>query len=490
MTVPEEAAGGPEEESSSDAGRGPGASSQSTGGVSPFPSAWPERFRWLLRTALGRDGDGGGLAGYLLRGAAGSAGLQVAAIGFAFVTSVVLARLLGPAGYGAFAFAIALLHLLSIPASLGMSKLLIRNVSAYASRSDPGLTAGLLKRADQLTLTAGIIAAGLAFVASLALADGADPLMIQAFWMMLPAVPLLVLTRTKQAALQGLKQIVRGQLPENLFLPGLFLLLVVTWWLLPGVELDPTTAVGLNVVATGVALYAAVRLLRRYVPTDVRSAEPEFKTRRWLRSALPLLFVTGLHVVNSRTDVIMLGAIDGAESVGLYNVAARGAAFVGFFLTASERAIGPTIASLYENDALDRLQALLTWVTRSVVVLSLPTALVFILFGDWILSFVYGPTFSAAHGALAILSGSHLAAVAMGTVYLLLIMTGRERLAAVGVGMSAVLNVVLNAALIPFFGIVGAAIATGASLVLWNAILAVIAIRRIGVNSTIIAGLS
>lgn len=406
-------------------------------------------------------------------------------MGLAFLTSVLLARLLGPAGYGVFAFAVAFLHMLSIPASLGMTKLLIRNISTYSARSETSLAAGLLRRADQLTIITGLATAALALAGSLLVAAN-EPVMLHAFWMILPAIPLLVLTRVKQAALQGLKRIVQGQLPEGVLLPALFLLMAVVWWALPGIDLDPVTAVGLNVLATAIALYAAVFLLQKHLPSEIRTATPEFRTRQWLRSAFPLLLVSGLHVINSRTDVIMLGALDTAESVGLYNVAVKGSAFVGFFLTASGKALGPTMASLYSDGALEKLQALLTWVVRVVVFLSLPVAATFVFFGDWILTFVYGPSFSDAHVALAILSGAELVAVAMGSVSLLLIMTGFEREAAWGVGLSAVLNIVLNASLIPFFGMTGAAVATGFSLMVWNIIFAVVATKRVGVNCTIL----
>lgn len=450
-----------------------------------LPSGWLQRLRWLTRTIVGSGEDGDTLAGHLLRGTAGTVGIKVTTMVLTFLTSVVLARLLGPAGYGAFTFALALLHLLAIPASLGMTKLLIRNVSTYTGRSESALTAGLLRRVDQLTMTAGVVIAVLAFGVSLTIAGGKDPVMMRAFWMILPALPLLVLVRVKQAALQGLKRIVRGQVPEGVLQPGLFLVLAAGWWAFPSTDLDPVTAVGLNVLATGVALYAAILLLRRHLPVSIKSAEPRFRTREWLTSALPLLLVSGLHVINSRTDVIMLGALQGAESVGLYNVAARGSTFVGFFLAASGRALGPTMASLHDQGAIEKLQSLVTGVIRLVTLLTVPIAGTFIVFGDWILGFVYGPSFSSAHSALAILSSAELVAVVMGWVSLLLVMTGHEREAAFGVGVSAVLNLLLNASLIPFFGLTGAAVATGLSMVAWNIILAVVATRRAGVNCTI-----
>lgn len=421
---------------------------------------------------------------HLVSGTAGTAGLRAVSTGLAFATSVVLARLLGPSGYGAYAYVIALLYLLSIPASLGTSKLLVRNVSAYMARADHKLTAGLLKRSDQLVLSASLALALVSYAVSAAISEDPASVTTRCFWMVLPALPLLVLTRTKQAALQGLKRVVRGQLAENVVVPGLFLLFVGIWWFAPWTELEPITTIGLYVIAVGAGLITALYLLRKHLPAEVEASEARYATREWLQSAIPLFMVAGLHVVNSRTDVVMLGALKEAEAVGVYNVAARGAEFVVFFMTAADRAFGPTVSSLYEMGERDRLQRLVTTLAQAVLLLSLPIAACFILFGDWILDFVYGPSYMAGHVALAILSGANLVAVAFGAVSLLLMMTGYEREAAIGVGVSAVLNIVLNAVLIPPYGIAGAAAATGTSLVVWNAVFAIVAYRRVGLNPT------
>jgi len=82
------------------------------------------------------------------------------------------------------------------------------------------------------------------------------------------------------------------------------------------------------------------------------------------------------------------------------------------------------------------------------------------------------------------LSVGQLINAATGSVGLLLIMTGYERDAAICVGISAVLNVVLNATLIPKWGLTGAAIATTSSMMVWNILLAIWVYRRLRIHST------
>ena len=76
---------------------------------------------------------------------------------------------------------------------------------------------------------------------------------------------------------------------------------------------------------------------------------------------------------------------------------------------------------------------------------------------------IFGPGFVDGYAALGILSSGQLGIVALGAVSLLLVMTGHELDAAIAAGAAALLNAALNTALIPPFGIEGAAAATALS---------------------------
>lgn len=443
-------------------------------------------WRRLLRDLLG-DTEGS-LARHLVVGAAGTAGLHLSATVLAVVTSIVLARILGPAGYGAYAFAFAVVNLLGVPAVVGFDQLTIREVSAFVTSGEHGAAAGLLRRADQLALAASLLLAGLTGALVLLFGGGWDPLLREALLAGLPAVPLLALVRVRQGALQGLRRVVRGQLPETVVLPVLFLALVGIQFVLPGRSLDATTAVVLHVAAALGALAVAWLMLRRHLPEEVAAAEPRYRTRAWLASAVPLFLVAGLYVINSRADTVMLAGFKGPEPVGVYNVASRGAGFVAFFQMAAQRALAPTISRLHERSERERLQRVITAAVRVVAALSLPVALLFVLAGGPILAWIYGAEFTAGAPALAILAVAYLLAVATGPVSYLLMMTGHERDAARAVGVGAALNVALNALLIPPWGVAGAAVGTGVSMVVFNVLLAWQVRRRLDLRATVLAG--
>ena len=107
------------------------------------------------------------------------------------------------------------------------------------------------------------------------------------------------------------------------------------------------------------------------------------------------------------------------------------------------------------------------------------TAVVLFAAGEWLLEQVFGGPYVQAYSALCILVIGQLINAVMGSVGLFLSMTGHEKETLRALAISAILNVVLNALLIPKFGIIGAASATAVSVVLWNVILGIQLYRRL-----------
>jgi O-antigen/teichoic acid export membrane protein len=331
-----------------------------------------------------------------------------------------------------------------------------------------------------------IVSLGLTFLAVLGtwvFAGHSDSQMLTSFWIALIMLPLITLISLRQAALRGLKKVVISQLPEMLIQPVLFIGLIIVAYLLLAKSFRPPWAVGMNVIATGVTLVIGAGLLYKSLPQPVKKASPEYKTGTWVHSALPLLFAAGMQVINAKTDTIMLGAMKGAKTVGIYSVAIRGAELITFILFSVNTVLAPTIASLYAAKDIKQLQQLITKSTRLILLFSLPIGLGLILFSHRFL-LLFGHEFTQGRTALTILSAGQLVNATLGSVNLLLVMTGYERDAALGIGISALLNIILNATLIPLWGIEGAATATASSMTLWNILLAIWVYKRLGIHTT------
>lgn len=441
-----------------------------------------QRVQDIVELTLGKKGQGS-LRAHLVRSTGGTFALKVASTGLGFLTSLLLARLLGAAGYGVYAYAMSIVALLVIPATLGLPQLLIRNLASYHTRSEWNLMRGLLRWSNWSVLAASVALALLMAIAIELMSKRFQPQTVATFRIALLALPLMSLSQIRQTALQGLNHIVEGQLPEALIRPVLFIALVGGAYFLLGWKVSAPSAMGMQVVAAGVAFLIGTIILQRNLPASVKEATPSYEVRAWMRSALPLLFIGGVSVINQYANILILGALKGATDVGIYKVATQVTALISLMLIVVNTAIGPTISSLYTKGDMKQLQRVVTRSARLALLFSLPLVLAFVVFGKWFL-LLFGPEFPRGTAALAILSLGQLVNVAAGSVGLLLIMTGHENDTLQGLIIAAMVNVVFSALLIPFCDVEGAAIAASASLVIWNVLLLLRVKTRLGIDPT------
>jgi len=144
--------------------------------------------------------------------------------------------------------------------------------------------------------------------------------------------------------------------------------------------------------------------------------------------------------------------------------------YVPLVLSSVNQIFAPTIADLHTREDRALLARLFQSLTKWVVGLTMPLALVIIVFAHPLMR-IFGHDFEAGWPILIIGTLGQLVNCGVGSVGYLLLMSGNERrLVRVQTAMAAVM-VVLCAALVPANGIVGAAVAaaiTNAGINLWN----------------------
>ena len=236
----------------------------------------------------------------------------------------------------------------------------------------------------------------------------------------------------------------------------------------------------LAAVGAFLVLVMNAALVRNSRPTSMNVAKPTYATRAWLRSAIPFAIMSGLFLFNSQIDLVMLGFLTHSSDVGLYRIAVSGAALVPLVLAAVNPVLGPAIARLYALEDHTRLRRAIRTGALVSLLGATPIFLVYLFLGKMVIHLAFGEVYVVAWLPLIILSGGQFINAAMGSVGLLLNMTGHERDTVWVLGLSAVLNIALNAGLIPLFGMVGAATATATSLLIWNILLSLRVHKRFG----------
>lgn len=406
--------------------------------------------------ALAADLDSNTRRGRLVRSAAITVAIKIGAILIAFIASLVYARTLGPLGYGQLSYVMAWVALLTIPASLGLPNYIIRE-----GAKSPTALRHIRAWADSRVLFSGV------FFAVILLTLYLVPQRFEAKWLFLIAAPLPLLNNfsdVRQSVLKAQGLIVSSLWPSTLLSPSVVVAISLAIWGANG-TLSAHEVLAATAVAAILTL-AINQLQAARLPTDV-----SLRTQLSVRSALPFMALGILSIINIRTDTIMLGIIKGEHDAGIYSVASRISELIPFLMVTANLVIAPQISKLYHQQQLSLLQDLLTAVARRVLFLTTPFALAVLVFAPVLLKFVFGSAYVVAAPSLQILAVAQFLNVLAGPTRSLLNMTGHEKLTVIGVGVAAVVNVVLNVVLIPHFGVEGAALATGVSMFLWNALL-------------------
>lgn len=433
-----------------------------------------------------------GLANARVRAGISAIVVRASGAGLAFAVAIVMARLMGPAGYGAYSFAIALATLLTVLAQTGLPTLLVRETAAYRLNRQWGDLRGMLRRAV-------IVAAGASAVACLAVvAVGA------AFDQSIPAsdrdvvawslllVPVMALTAIAGAAMRGMGRVIRGQIPEQIGRPGLLLALAASIVLFGSSgPLPAGRGMQLHVLAAVTALVMSWWLLRTTMPSELRSAAATYEHAPvWRRSMVPFALLTVFQVVIRQADTLILGLFVPSAEVGIYRVAWQGATLVNLILFAIGLTIEPQVARLVAAGRREELQKLVRASGRIAFALAVVTGLAFVVTGEWLIGTVFGAGYADAYLPLLILVLGQVLFAVSGWSGIVLNMTGNERQTARFTAYAAFCNVAANFALIPYFGVYGAAWAAAATMFVWKVALALSARKRTGINTLVFSGFS
>jgi O-antigen/teichoic acid export membrane protein len=292
----------------------------------------------------------------------------------------------------------------------------------------------------------------------------------------------MVIAGLVESALRGAEIHGAATWPGRVLRPLLFLAFVVLLSLHGEIH-DARWALGLNALAIALALIPPAITLLHHMPSP--GARVEAPSRMWLTVSVTLgLNTLALHL-NSQADMIVLGFFSDEATLGTYGAITRIVTVVTMSSVAVIAIVQPMIVSAHA--AQRNLERLVRDGARLVFAAAAVVALTIMLFAGDLLA-VFGEDFRGGATALRILAVGWMIGSLFSLAGPLLNMTGFERSATIIMALGAALNIVLNIALVPIFGINGAASATAMSVVIWNIALFWTARSRLGVGAFPAAG--
>ena len=404
----------------------------------------------------------------VINGAAVALVLKVLGAGLTFLFNLVLARTLGAEGAGLYFLALTVTTIATVFGRMGLDNTLLRFTAANASVGDWGAVKGVYVKGIKLALIASVFSAIAVFVFAPVLANKVfqkPELAIPMRWMSLAVVPMSVLILHAEM-LKGLKRIRDSLVVFGVGVPAISLMAFLLLGGSYGVK-GAVWAYASGVILTG---FFSVIFWRMATP-QLRKVSASFRTNDLLKSSIPLFWVASLNMLINWTATFALGIWGTKEDVGLFSMASRTAMLISLILTSVNSISAPKFAELYKKKEMAALGTTARNTAKLMTLIASPLLLLFLIAPQWVMG-MFGGEFQKGSIFLSILAIGQFVNVATGSVGYLLMMSGKEKLMRNNLVLIAFISILLNAILVPIYGILGAVIATAVCLSLQNLIAA------------------
>ncbi|OGC22122.1 hypothetical protein A2291_07245 [candidate division WOR-1 bacterium RIFOXYB2_FULL_42_35] len=364
-----------------------------------------------------------------------------------FLVTVYLARVLQAAAFGLFYFAKAFLAYLVLFVDSGLSIYGTREIAQHKDQSGR-IAANIF--ALRLILAVGLIVLSLLALNFLPISNQLRLLFVLTF--------LFIFYRALNAdwVFQGLEKMQYIAWAKVAFSSLVFILVILF-------VRDPSDLLVVPLIQFVIGLLVALIFIFFLLRGLVSFRWDYFTPRTWGSSfllALPLGASVIMMQIYGNLDTLMLGFISSPAMVGYYN-----AAYQIFFVFAGsfglwQIAVLPVVAKRINIDKGRTIVFLEKYIKLTIVVV-VPVVVFVVLTAPIIITLIYGPAYAPAGLALQILIWV-LIPLTLGTTFggLVLIPAGLFNCFFSAVAFGAVVNIFLNFLLIPYYGFVGAAIAT------------------------------
>ncbi len=388
----------------------------------------------------------------------------VTAYGF----KIYLARVLGAYALGIYALGMTIVGLVSIFNILGLPQAALRFVPAYCATGQTDLLrVFLVKSVRTLLFFNFVLALVMWFVGPWISSRFYHTPELGSYMGLFAFIMLLgVLNMFFGNVLAGYKNVARRTVIINFVGSPLVILvtfgLVTAGWGLRGYIVA-------QVVNAGVILALLVAASWRLTPPSAHSLSPGPSPfpKEVVSFSTTVLGLGLLQFLMSRADSIAIGYYLPPKQLGVYAAASAVVVFVSIVLRSVNQIFAPTVSDLHSRQDFPLLKRMYQTLAKWVIGLTVPLAATMVVFAAPLMR-IFGREFEAGWPVLAIGTIGQLVNCGVGSSGTMLFMSGNQKSLIRIEAAAAVVMVLLNVALVPRWGIVGAAVAAAITVALTN----------------------
>lgn len=421
--------------------------------------------------------------------ALGSA-LLLAAKVFGAISGYLMAWLLAQRGgadvVGIYELAFTFIILLSVVSRYGLDTAIVRFIGKFEAEQRPGAIRWLYTRSMRFSaVLSTLIAIGIFVLAPVIshIFSDENNLVTPLRWAA-ASIPLFTLINMNAETLRGFKRMVPYSLLQQGSVIFVAVLFFIFWWNSESVGVSGVRSFFLaSIVLFGYSQYQIKRKFNQLPQLQV----PDVTFLEVRKVAWPMFLSSSIFMLISWTDTLMIGYFLEDADVGVYRIAFRISTVITFAQFAINGIAAPMIAKLYHAHDFLGLRSLIFKVGVFNFIFSVPIVLVIFIAPTYLLG-LFGAEFEIGKQLLLILSAGQAVFALSGPVLYILTMTRHEQTALRIMYVTACINLVGNAILIPTLGLTGSALATMATTVIWNAIAVYMVYRYLNIVSVSFVG--
>jgi O-antigen/teichoic acid export membrane protein len=406
-----------------------------------------------------------------------------------FATQVLIVRHLSKADFGIFAYALSIVAMGQSVAALGIDRAVSRFIPLYDERREDGKLLGTLAVAIATIVLLGLacvcLVAGLGELLAPSGADGSSTAGATVLLIMIVLAPLQALDTILIATFAAFSKSRSIFIRKHLLTPGLRLAAVLAVVAFSG---DVVALAAGYVIGGAIGLFLSFLLLHSIlrstgIVTRVRESATgvSMPVRELFAFALPLLAMDVLFVLMNTSNVIMLGHFGSTEEVADYRVVQPAAHLNLLIMSTFQLLFTPVAARLFAREDREGMSDLYWRTSLWVAVASFPVLVTTTAFAEPATVTMFGERYAESATILALLSVGYYVSAALGFNGVTLRIHGMVRPIVVVSLVAAAMNLVLNLALIPAFGAIGAGIGTCVTFLVHNALKQAALTRHTGI---------
>lgn len=411
----------------------------------------------------------------------GGGGVAMRALGmvFMFAAQLTMTWLSSPTALGSYFLLVGVTNVAAITGSLGLGPAAVRFVPSFVAQQRRDLQAGYVYTTLKMAVAVTLLVSGTAFLVAVILPhelthDLRVGLFLFAILLPLTSLQLVSLDLLRAFGLPLQAQTVTSLLPPFLVIGG-------------AITASQFGQLSFNVMGSIACVSAAstalVQLvsLRRSISRKLFGVAPQSATLDWMRTSLPIMASSLAYITVGTADWLVVASLTGVAQSAIYRVALYLLSIQGVVDATFYGAVGPIISRIYHQQGKNDYQAFIRKVNGVQMAATFTVFLVLFGAAGSILQ-IYGRDFVAGATSLQILVATWLLRNSLGPQEMLLNLARHERVVTTVNVFAVILSVVFSLAIVPRYGITGAAIAHAIAWGSTGVLLHGIVVRKLGLR--------